>query len=89
MSSFVAEFIMARGRFDPKDFGVNMEREAFMDLMVEEFQTRFRDNLTIDELLLHPREALMFCDAVRLKHGFYFLPDDIVLRSVMTRRKSP
>ena len=28
---------MRRGDFNPMDFGVNMERAAFMDLMVDDF----------------------------------------------------
>jgi len=29
------------------------------------------DGWTIDELLLHPREAALFCDGVRRKRGWY------------------
>jgi hypothetical protein len=87
--AFYKEWLMSRGRFNPMDFGVSMERDAFMDLMVDDFNATYKGSLTIDELLLHPREALMFCDDVRRKHGMFDVPDDIILRSVMTRRKNP
>jgi len=88
-SQFMKEFLMSRQAFDPQTFGVNLDIEAFRDLMVDEFNTTHRGSMTIDELCLHPRIALQFCDHVRNKHGFYYLPDDIILRSVMYRRKNP
>lgn len=89
-TAFLREFIMARGKFDPADFGIeDMERDDFMDLMVEEFNNRFRGQWTIDEVLLHPRDAMAFCDDVRMRHGWLMLPDDVILRSVLTRRKNP
>lgn len=88
-ADFYREFLMGRGNFSPLEFGVELTRDALMDLMVEEFNVTYRDTLTIDELLLHPREATRFCDLVRGKHSFYDLPDDIILRSVMNRRKNP
>jgi hypothetical protein len=83
------DFHMGRGAFNPRDFGVNMERVDFTDEMVTDFNEAYRDGWTIDELLLHPREAARFCDTVRFKRGYYDAPDDIILRSIMTRRKNP
>lgn len=88
-AGFCKEFAMARGSFDPKDFGVDMTREAFKDLMVDEFNATYRNGWTIDELTLHPVEALQFCNQVRRKHGFFYAPDDIILRSIENRRKNP
>ena len=75
--------------FNPRDFGVDFERAEFTDQMVSDFAEAYRDGWTIDELLLHPREAARFCDNVRFKRGYYDAPDDIILRSIMTRRKNP
>lgn len=86
---FYREFLMSRGSFNPRDFGVDSEREDFIDLMADTFNETFRGTLTVDELLLRPRQALAFCDDVRRKFGFYDLPDDIILRSIMIRRKNP
>lgn len=80
---------MGRDKFDPRDFGIDLDREAFVDQLVEEFHGAYRDSWTIDELLLHPREALQFCDDVRRKHRYFDLPDDIILRTVLNRRKRP
>ena len=86
---FYGEFIMGREKFHPQDFGVNMDRREFDDLMAEEFTSTYHGQFTIDELCLHPREALAFCDGLRRKHGFFHLPDDVILRTVMNRRKNP
>lgn len=86
---FYREFRMARNSFEPRDFGVDLEKQEFIDQMVEEFHGAYRNGWTIDELLLHPREAMRFCDAVRHRHGYYDAPDDIILRVILQRRKNP
>lgn len=86
---FYQEFLMGRSNFDPHDFGVNMSAEEFRDAMADEFGTQFRGALSLDELLLRPRVAGLFCDQVRQRHGYYDVPDDIILRSIMHRRKNP
>jgi hypothetical protein len=78
---------MARQSWDPKQFDIEMDREALIDLFVDELGAIGRGMWTIDELCLHPREALQFCDDLRRKHEFKYLPDDIILRSIMNRRK--
>jgi hypothetical protein len=88
-NDFYQEFIMGRGKFDPKDFGVEMTRAKFTDKMVEFFGGTYRDSLTIDELLLHPVESLQFCTDVRRQLKAFHLPDDIILRAILSRRKNP
>lgn len=80
---------MARGAFEPSDFGIDMKKVDFIDQMVEDFATTYRGQLTIDELLLHPREAIRFCDDVRHQRRYFDVPDDIILRSILQRRKNP
>ena len=80
---------MGRGKFEPAEFGVSLAKEDFTDQMVDEFNVIYRGGWTIDELCLHPREAGRFCDDVRRKFGYYDLPDDIILRVIMGRRKNP
>lgn len=86
---FYREFLMTRGKFEPEEFGVRMPKEAFIDTMVDDFNTTYHGDWSIDELLLHPREAMRFCDDVRRKHGYFDLPDDIILRVILQRRKNP
>ena len=86
---FYREFLMARHAFDPHDYGVNMDSADFADKMVDEFNDYTRGQLTLDEMLLHPRSALHFCDVIRQKFSYFSLPDDIILRSIMIRRKNP
>jgi len=87
-TQFYESFLMARPSFQPQEFGIDTEKDAFIDQMADEFNEAFR-SWSVDELLLHPREAQHFCDNVRRKHGYYDLPDDIILRSVLHRRKNP
>ena len=87
--SFYREFLMGRGNFDPADFGISVSKEEFTDQMVGEFSETFRDTLSFDELLLRPREALAFCDKVRMKYRYYDAPDDIILRVILNARKHP
>ena len=87
--SFYREFLMGRGNFKPSDFGIPLSKDDFTDQMVDDFATIYRDTWTIDELLLHPREAALFCDDVRRKHHYFDVPDDIILRVVLGRRKNP
>lgn len=88
-TEFYKEFLMGRRSFDPHDFGVDLGKETFLDQMVEDFGGYTRGQLTLDELLLRPKTALHFCDTVRQMHGYFDLPDDIILRSIMQRRKNP
>jgi len=89
-AKFYREFLMARAaHWKPQDFGIDVPKDEFMDKMVDEFNGHYRDGWTIDELLLHPRDALWFCDQVRQKFAYRDLPDDIILRAVLTRRKNP
>lgn len=87
-AEFYRRFLMARQSIDPEQHGVQMGKEEFIDLMVEEFNNAFR-SWSIDELLLHPRQAMRFCDDVRYRHAFYDLPDDMILRAILYRRKNP
>ncbi len=66
-----------------------MERENFLDLMCDDFNDFVRGSLSVDEMLLRPRTARHFCDIVRAKHLFDDLPDDMILRAIMQRRRNP
>ncbi len=88
-ASFYREFLMSRKTVDPTAHGVDMDLEEFTDALADEFNSTFRGMMTLDELLLHPREALEFCDRVRRSHGWFYVPDDIILRTLMKRRKNP
>lgn len=87
--AYLREWLMARGSFQPSDFGIQMEKADFIDQMADDFSEAFRGTLSVDEVLLRPRTAMHFCDQVRAKHLYFDLPDDIILRSVMQRRKNP
>ncbi|MBX9655252.1 hypothetical protein K2Y11_16685 [bacterium] len=87
---FYREFLMVRGKpLDPREYGIDMERDAFVDQMIDAFNDAYRGEFSIDELLLRPREALVFCDNTRRRFGYWDLPDDIILRTILNGRKSP
>ena len=88
-AEFYKRWIMSRGAFDPKQFGVDMARDTFTDQMVDQFAEVYRDGWTIDELLLHPAEAMRFCSDIKRRFAYYDVPDDIILRCILTRRKNP
>jgi hypothetical protein len=88
-SSFYQRYLMARQQIDPAAHGVDMGKEEFTDLVVGELADYGHGAMSIDELLLRPRAALQFCDTVRMKHGWFDLPDDMILRAIMQRRKNP
>ena len=80
---------MARQSFEPQDFGIDLSKEDFVDQMADAFSDTYKGNLSVDELLLHPREALRFCDNVRSRYACYEVPDHVILRSILQRRKNP
>lgn len=88
-AEFYRDWLMARDAFDPRDFGIDMSKEELTDLLVERLNVVFRGAWTIDELLLHPLSAHRFCDDVRMERGWYDVPDDVLLRPMMIRRKNP
>ena len=86
--AFYREFVMGRRAFKPQEFGVDLDRSVFDERCVEEFTSTYR-SWSIDELLLHPAEAMRFCSDVRRKYAWFDVPDDIILRVIMTNRKNP
>lgn len=88
-TEFYLRFLVARNQVNPSDYGVTLSREDFDNTMVEELHLYGRGLLTVDELVLRPQTAIHFCASVRQKYGWFDLPDDIMLRVLMIRRKNP
>jgi len=80
---------MGRSKIDLTQFGITIDADTFIDSIVDSFNDMVRGQHTVDELLLHPREAINFCNTVRRKHHYPDVPDDVILRFLMRRRKSP
>lgn len=79
---------MARLNDSPMNYGFDGPIEAFDEKIVDLFHAMY-PAFTVDELLVRPREALRFCDASRVGFGNYDLPDDLILRRLLNRRKNP
>ncbi len=88
-ATLLQKVIAAMAKMMPEDFGIAQSMSEFTDEMVNRFTTRFRGQWTIDELLLNPREALLFCDQVRHEMGNFALTDNFILRAILSRRKNP
>lgn len=82
------KFVMARSKLNYSQFGIDGDADKIIDRFADLFNERFKGGISIDELLLHPREAGLFCDFVRGAEGYVGLPDDMILRPLMTRRKA-
>jgi hypothetical protein len=81
---------MPRVSINPADYGVELTKREFTDLMCDEFNSIYQERgWSIDELLLHPREAAQFCDDVRERHSYFKVPDEFILRVILKRRKNP
>ncbi|AMV20396.1 hypothetical protein [Planctomyces sp. SH-PL14] len=88
--TFYREWLMGRGKWNPEDFGIaDLTREQAIDAICNQFADTFHGTWTVDELVLHPVDAIRFCQDVRYRQRWYDCPDDIILRSLMSRRKNP
>lgn len=82
---------MARSSLEEKlkENGCEIPIGEFQDALEETFQGHY-SNFSIDSLLLNPSEATSFCDTVRkLRKDYATLPDELILRSLLARRKNP
>lgn len=80
------EAIVARVSLNLADFGIDDDPETFVDSLVD-CMAEMYPAYNVDNLLVRPREAIRFCDAVRQRKGAYDLPDDIILQPLLNRRK--
>lgn len=88
VSDLQQRFLMARMAQRLSDHGVSGDHDANVDRLIELHRATY-PAYSFDELLLRPRVALLFCDRAREMFGEYDLPDDIILRSILNRRKNP
>ena len=56
---------------------------------LEDLHSNLYQNWSVDELLLHPDDAKEFCNTIRRQTSFQGLPDDLILRCLISRRKNP
>lgn len=68
--------------------GCHIPIEEFKDTLVDILHNEYR-NYTVDELLLHPHDAIDYCDKVKHHTGCQGLPEQLILRCLMSRRKNP
>ena len=61
---------------------------TFQDDLVNLLAKMYPD-WTVDELVLHPHDAIKFCQAVKQWQSCSALSDDMILRCLMHRRKNP
>jgi hypothetical protein len=82
------EALMARLNLTLADYGIDLEPAAYVDELAE-LMANLYPAFSVDELLVRPREALRYCDAARQRFQCYDLPDDLILRPLLSRREQP
>lgn len=79
--------MMSVETFDPRAYGVELDRDQFVELVVMDFKDKIGELLLVSEFLLHPAAAIRFCDIFRQRHHFDRIPDDLILRTLVQRQR--
>lgn len=77
-------------RLEPqlKEYGCDMSSHQFQ-VFVDSMWIEHTDYKTVDEMLVHPTDAIAYCNAVRQQGTeFSSLPEDLILRSLVAYRKA-
>lgn len=75
------KLVRARGKINPGHFGIDIERDAFTDLLVEYFAAAYSDSWFVDEPLPHGHEATRFRDEIHRQRIDFDLPDNGIPRA--------
>lgn len=67
--------------------GVRVSASEFRTRIVRVYLAGVGRNMTVDELLLHPRIALGVCADVRTRNGWHNVKDHVILRELLNYRK--
>lgn len=83
--------IMARSPLEEslKENGCETPIGEFQDIL----ETVLKENysaFSVDSLMQHPSEAVSYCETIRAyQKDFETLPENLILRCLMARRKNP
>lgn len=88
MNAVAKEWIVARQSHTLEIYGVDVPAADFVDALVDQLHDMY-PAFSVDELLVRPREAIAFCDAARRRIKNWDVPDDLILRPLLNRRKRP
>jgi hypothetical protein len=64
----------------------DLDPQDFRDLLNELHQAMC-PSWSIDELLVHPSDALVYCGVVRRRLDCHIMPEDLILRTLINTRK--
>jgi hypothetical protein len=82
------DYYMARRNKGIEDFDFGIAKEVFLDVLNDTFDSMYRDmDLSFDELLVRPTEAVRFCAAIRDRFKILDIPEDLILRTMLNDRK--
>lgn len=79
---------MARSTLNPADYGLALSRQEFLTILGTKFSSHFNDEMTVDELLVKPKEAIKFCILIRAIFCEESLSDEVILKALVNLRKS-
>ena len=61
----------------------------FQDILVSVLQEKY-PAFSVDSLMQHPSDAVAYCETIRAyQKDFETLPENLILRCLMARRKNP
>lgn len=90
-NSIIGGIYMARSPLEEKlkENGCETPIGGFQDILEAVLQDKY-STFSVDSLMQHPSEALAYCETIRgYRKDFETLPEDLILRSLMARRKNP
>jgi hypothetical protein len=69
-------------------YGVDKTPDEFKEMLVDRLHSMY-PAFSIDELLVRPQEAIDYCKSIRRTLENFDLPDDLILRPLLSTRKNP
>ena len=72
-----------------KKHGCETSLSQFQDILQTVLKTQYKQ-FTVDSLMHHPSEAVAYCKTInKYQKDFETVPENLILRCLMARRKSP
>ncbi len=69
-----------------ESLGCKLDETEFRETLLE-LHVILHPSWTDEELLFHPRDASVYCEAIRFKTECSALPDHLILRTLINTRK--
>lgn len=75
--------MLNRGEWEPEQFGIaGMGKDEIIKVLCQYFRDSLGRTWTVDDLLLHPSDAVRFCQDARFRAGWFDMPEEFILRAL-------